>query len=538
MAEVLIAHDSENIDFAELVQMHLRNDGHNAGLDSAFPDAGDAWQEKLDQAICNADIIVVIMTPEARASSRVTYVWAFALGAGLGVIPLELKSTPFHPRLDVLKRLDFTERQRPWEAFLVEIEKTARSTTIPVSSDAPLALKNAVAALDSLKVEDQVAGVQSLAKMDHQEARKALAHALEHPVRTVRIAAAFKFPDRTDPRIITGLIDAYRNEDFLQQWSQTLELDFREPPYKAMIARIGPPAAPYLLEVLQDPKHKIRAFAACELGRIGETRAVEPLISLLTDKSMPARWEAARALGRIGDKAAAAHLVEALGDENDGVRAAAARALGQMGHNASAELLHMLENDTAQVREAIAEALGELGVRSAVPDLLEHLCKDRSNVRAAVALALGRIGDPVALTPLVEAFQSSAERTLVRRAAAQALGLYGDPSAADALSEYLTHRRSQNRWQGNELDFEVAEALIKLGCTESFDLVGKALGSYRSGLAPIRVVELLGSFGGDAVPALIDLLDNRSLQKTSAKILKKIGTVQAIAAVKQWSRSH
>jgi hypothetical protein len=161
MAEVFIAHDGEDIAFAKLVEVRLTKAGHNARLDSEIPDAGDAWQAELDQTMRKADLIVVIMSPEARASARVTYEWAFALGAGLNVIPVVFRPTPFHPRLDVLKRLDFTDQQRPWEAFLQEIEKAAGPiTTIPVPPDAHSTIKNAVAALDSLNVKDQVDGVQ------------------------------------------------------------------------------------------------------------------------------------------------------------------------------------------------------------------------------------------------------------------------------------------------------------------------------------------------------------------------------------------
>jgi HEAT repeat protein len=550
MATVYIAYDSEDSDFAELVEGRLTKAGHSARMDSEIPDAGDAWQDKLDQAIREANVMVVIMTPEARASAYVTYEWAFALGAGMPIVPIELKATPFHPRLEVLKRMDFTDKQRPWETFLREIEKAVeaqQTTTIGMPADTPSAIKNAVAALDSLAVEDQVSGVKSLAKMDHQAARDALAQALQHPVKTVRMAAAFKFPDRTDPRIIPGLIDVYRDidacrdNDFLRKWYQAMELNFwgiRYDYWIAWIARFGPPAAPYLLKTLQDPNYKVRSLGAQVLGRIAENRAVTPLIGLLTDKFQPVRREAVRALGRIGDKAAVPHLIEALGDKIDSVRVAAAQALGRIGHNAIAELLPLLEDESVRVRAAAAESLGELASRPAVPELLEHLRIDSSTVRAAAARALGRIGDPAALASLVETFQDKGERVPVREAAALAMGLLGDIGAAEVLCAYLTHRQNQDRWEGEDLDFEVAGALLKLKCTDSIDLVGKALGSFRSGRPPVHIVESLGSFGDGAVPVLIGLLENRSLQETSAKVLKEIGTTQALAALAQWSRSH
>jgi hypothetical protein len=59
------------------------------------------------------------MTPEAKASEYVTYEWAFAWGAGIKVIPVLLKRTELHPRLESLQYLDFTNRTaRPWDALI------------------------------------------------------------------------------------------------------------------------------------------------------------------------------------------------------------------------------------------------------------------------------------------------------------------------------------------------------------------------------------------------------------------------------------
>lgn len=528
MAEVLIAHDMEEIDFAELLEVSLTKARHEAILDSRIPDTGIAWQEKLDQAIRKADIMVVVMTPKARASARVTYEWAFALGAGVSVVPVELKPTPFHPRLDVLKRLDFTDRQRPWEAFMVEIEKAAGpTTTIPVPPDAPTAVANAIIALDSLDINDQVEGVQSLAKMDHKYAREALDQALEHPVRTVRMTAAREFPDRNDPRSIPGLMDYFRKKEDQGQWIAN------------RITSMGTPAAPYLLAALQDSHYNVRWLAALILGRIGDRETASPLIGLLKDYFQPIRREAARALGRIGERSAVPHLIETLDDENEYVRAAAILALGRIGPNAVKELLAALDDDSVWVRAAAAEALGESRVLSAAPDLVAHLRKDSSKVRTAAALALGRLGDPAALPPLVEAFQDRTDTyAITRKPAAQALGRLGDQRAVEALLPYLAGRQKEENWNPNDLDFAVAEALLKLGCTDSIDLVGKTLGRFRSGKAPVDIVKLLGSFGDDAVPALQDLLDHRSLQKTAAEMLKEIGTARALEALKQWRRSQ
>jgi HEAT repeat protein len=480
------------------------------------------------------------MTPDARASDYVAYEWAFAIGAGVRIVPVRLKAAPFHPRLDELQHVDFTGRQRPWEDLLQQIEKlseTQPTTTRTRSAGTPPTVRRAVAALDSPDAEQQMLGVQSLADTDHPAARDALARALEHPTKTVRMTAAIKYPDPKDPRIITGLMDAAQSNDFLRKWYSGTNVNF-----ESWIANIGPPAVPKLLDVLRNPNSGFRWRAVEILGRLGDKRALPDLVDALGDKDSIIRKHSVRALGKIGDANEMSYLVNALGDEAEDVRAEAATALGEIGHNAVTELVAALEDESTNVRTAAAEALGKLKARAAVPNLLEHLSNDNSKVREVSALALGRIGDPAALALLVEVFQEELGEYLgLRRKAVQALGLLGDSDAVDVLGAYLTHRQqTQELWKANELDIDVAEALLKLKCTDAIDLVGKVLYSHLAGTQSFGMVELLGSFGDKAVPVLIDLLTHRHVpfQEACAKILKKVGTEEALAAVEKWRRAQ
>ncbi|NOZ51930.1 MAG: TIR domain-containing protein [Gammaproteobacteria bacterium] len=147
MAKVFVSYDREDSDFAELVQGRLEKAGHDTVMDADILNAGDDWRDKLDQAIKDAHVLLVIMTPEADASKYVAYEWAFAMGAGLTVIPLELQATTFHSRLGILQRLDFTNKARPWSALLTEIEKAAEAhaiTTMSVPANASPAIQRAV----------------------------------------------------------------------------------------------------------------------------------------------------------------------------------------------------------------------------------------------------------------------------------------------------------------------------------------------------------------------------------------------------------
>ncbi len=60
--------------------------------------------------------------------------------------------------------------------------------------------------------------------------------------------------------------------------------------------------------------------ASDALGKIGDKRAVEPLITALDDEDELVREGAAKALGMLGDKRAVEPLITALGDEDVSVR--------------------------------------------------------------------------------------------------------------------------------------------------------------------------------------------------------------------------
>ena len=72
----------------------------------------------------------------------------------------------------------------------------------------------------------------------------------------------------------------------------------------------------------------VRSEAVEAVGKIGDKRAVEPLIQALNDENKYVREGAALALAEIGDKRAVEPLIQALNDKDENVRAEAADTLG------------------------------------------------------------------------------------------------------------------------------------------------------------------------------------------------------------------
>jgi hypothetical protein len=69
-------------------------------------------------------------------------------------------------------------------------------------------------------------------------------------------------------------------------------------------------------------------YAAVEaLGKIGDSRAVEPLIAALKDWDQDVRYAAVEALGKIGDSRAVGPFIAALNDKDWDMRKSAANGL-------------------------------------------------------------------------------------------------------------------------------------------------------------------------------------------------------------------
>jgi hypothetical protein len=132
MSHIFISHSHEDIE--ENCQNRLKQAELAVTTDNDIRGGAD-WRAEIDRAIREANALIVVVTPEARASEYVTYEWAFAWGVGVKVVPILLKNTELHPRLESLQYLDFTNRQnRPWDK-LIEVLREAESPDRPEPVD-------------------------------------------------------------------------------------------------------------------------------------------------------------------------------------------------------------------------------------------------------------------------------------------------------------------------------------------------------------------------------------------------------------------
>ena len=202
----------------------------------------------------------------------------------------------------------------------------------------------------------------------------------------------------------------------------------------------------------------VRETAAEALGVLRDSRAVEPLVKSLNDKDEEVRWKAAWALGNIGDIRAVEPLSYLLHDKSWVVRRFAASALGKIGDEHAVEgLIQALSDEEWHVRKYAADALGKIGDDSAVPSLVEALHDEDSDVRWKAVVALGKMKS-AAVEPLIEILKN--EDWNIRGRAAEALGKLGDERALKPLINALVGRsKDRNKYVRGR----AAEALGKLG---------------------------------------------------------------------------
>jgi phycocyanobilin lyase alpha subunit len=209
---------------------------------------------------------------------------------------------------------------------------------------------------------------------------------------------------------------------------------------------------------LRGPDMGLRYYAAWWLGRfrVSTPEAIDALIESLVDESdrtieggYPLRRNAARALGKLGDLKAVPPLIHCLECDDFYVREAAAQSLGMLGDRCCIPMLmSLLEGrlDAAQLESgnsclaqpynAILEALGMLKATEAVAWIEPFLSHPVEMLQYAAARSMYDLTqNPVYAERLVQALVGG--KLPLRRAALADLGAIGYLPAAEAIAETL-----------------------------------------------------------------------------------------------------
>ena len=390
----------------------------------------------------------------------------------------------------------------------------------------------------------------------------------------VKLACAEALGQIRDPAVVPLLIDELENVD---EWSS--------PRLAAVLAAFGEVAVePLLTAVASAPSLNVRMWSVQVLGKIGDRRAVAPLLArmndradalrmsvanalgdlrdgravrplidaVLRDPSPTVRAQAVAALGRIGDASCLPLLVGALGDlehwvrlraleaieatapsdtsaieaaladQNRDVRHRAALALERLG--ALEQSFSDLDNDDEQRAHAARDRLIAVGRAGLSERLTRHLEDPAPRIRARVIAVLGEIGDPAHAAGLIARLDD--DDVSVRLAAIEALGTIGGRGAASALVAVLRDGPPQER------DAATA-ALLRHPPTElaAIDSSLTSLASHERDEVRAATVKILAVLPGKAIDTqLLAALSDR-FGETRLAAVRALGSRRVVEAV-------
>ncbi len=225
-------------------------------------------------------------------------------------------------------------------------------------------------------------------------------------------------------------------------------------------------AVPPLLDVLASstPRVAVRLQAVRGLGRLGDPRAVAPLVALLDEPTLDRvlQLEVVTALGALKAAPAIDGLLDRLGDPSPTMRAAAVTALAAIEGDDFLQVLSGMDADPDwTVRVAVATALGALG--DGVPESAWKPYLDDTDRRTwpatMKALAAAKTPEASATVERLLRARLTSEDVIVRATAAEILG---DAKPADAATVLAA------AWQASKGDVDtdakvaVLEALVAL----------------------------------------------------------------------------
>jgi len=247
----------------------------------------------------------------------------------------------------------------------------------------------------------------ALGRIGVTKAIEPLLNALKDPEDEVRIAACLALGFFKDPSTFDDITNVLLDDP---------KIEVRQAAAKALGNTRHPAALPYLLEALHDPFWWYeREYAAGDLldaiEKMG-TAAVVPLIDALQDKEGTIRKFAAALLGKLGDTRAIEPLGMALYDMHHDVGNASAEALTHFGVSAVGVLTEALSHPEMWIRIHSINALAKITDPRVAPVLLQMLNDPEREVRKHVIQSLGALKDPRTLPALQEIANTRADREL------------------------------------------------------------------------------------------------------------------------------
>lgn len=217
---------------------------------------------------------------------------------------------------------------------------------------------------------------------------------------------------------------------------------------------------------LKEQKENMQAGICEVLGKIGDKRAIGPIVELLkTTKSKTVIIEASTALGKMGTPAVQP-LIGLLKNKDWQVRNGAVKALGMIkSPEAVKPLVGMMGEEKSYINKPVANALREIG-DPAFNFLNNELKSKDRDARAKSAYILGQTGDYRGLPSLLDAYNNDSS-VKVNQASLKAISLINDPRSVEIFIDELKSKELELRLTiyeklGDLRDRKATEPLLRI----------------------------------------------------------------------------
>ena len=285
-----------------------------------------------------------------------------------------------------------------------------------------------------------------------------------------------------------------------------------------------------------DAKHRTRAIQA--LQELNEAKAGDDLSKALKDDNLKVRRAAAAALEALGGGSGKVAMLEAidLEDQDSRVRLICSRALGKMGEQKGVQKLISLINHTdSSIRIPAIHALGEVGQPAVKALLVKLFPTEDLALQTGACQALGHIGATEAVKPLLEVLrrpikeeiklkeEEEDEETLkvapkeVHIAALRALTEIGAEETIEAAIPLLKAKDEKVRWNAEW-------SLARFG-GKSAEALNRKLEDESLAVSAARVLGAIGS--SESVEPLSTLLENKNIDariQAAASLARLVST--------------
>ncbi len=329
--------------------------------------------------------------------------------------------------------------------------------------------------------------------------------------------------------------------------------NIREYAMKTLV-KIGLPSLDLIIYALENGNSNIRLSSIIILGKVGDIRAIDPLVNILSTCNKELFNEAVMALMKIDINHAVNRLIRMFTDADLNARGIAARTLLSMGSASVLPLTELLENMDSDIRYNAAETLEKIGWKPenefnmiyfliakkqweklasfgsmAVNYIIKLLEDENADIRMEAVEVLVKIGSS-SVDPLINRLGDRNIKINV----ADALTKIGTPSIMPLIKML----------ENKDLRDSAAESLIKIGIPS----IGPLIMVFIDGKTDIQeiVAELFVKIGTPSVNALIGLLENRDsdIRMKTAGVLDKIGwrpgnqgeKVNYLIAKREWDK--